>query len=328
METSRFKRIFAAKSLTLILVAIVIILFFYIMNSNYLGNDNIRGILNAVSLSGTIAVGMACLLIGGQVDLAAGAEGCLAGILAALMINAGMPWPLAMIIAIAYGAAAGLITSFLVNVLNLLAFISTIALSSIYQGIIKVLTNNQTISVSNQSFWKLGSTNFYGIPLPFIIMIALLVIYGVILSYTRFGRSIYMCGGNKQAARLAGMNPKKITAILFANCGAISALGGVVLTARMHSGTPTSVIGSEFDAITAAVLGGIAFSGGTGSMFGCFLGLIILTCFNNGLTVINVPTYWQTVARGVLLILALVVDVFRERSRLRSLKASKQSLTA
>ena len=325
MKSSRLKQIFGAKSTTLVLVVFVIIVFFYSMNNNYLGRDNIRGILNSISLSGTIAVGMACLLIGGQVDLAAGAVGCMAGILVAFFINFGIPWPIAVLLSVLFGVVAGLITSFLVNVLRFMAFISTIALASIYQGFIKVLTNNQSISMNDSPFKGLGSTVILGIPLPFIIMVVLLVVYGIMLSYTRFGRSIYMCGGNLSAARLAGLNPKKISTMLFVNCGAISSLGGVILASRMHAGTPSNVIGSEFDAITGAVLGGIAFTGGSGSMFGCFLGLLVINTFNNGLTIIGVREYWQTVARGGLLIIALTIDVYRERARLRSLKEPRQN---
>jgi len=324
MSNSRFKQILGIKSISLILVVIVVIAFFYFMNNNYLGIGNVRGILNAISLSGTIAVGMACLLIGGQVDLSAGAVGCLAGILVAFFINAGIPWPLAVIAAILFGVVAGLITSFLVNVLRFMAFISTIALSSIYQGVIRVLTNNQSIPIQDSPFKGLGSTIVIGVPLPFLIMVILMIIYGVILSYTRFGRSIYMCGGNLSAARLAGMKPKRISTALFINCSAISALGGIIMASRMHAGNPTDVIGSEFDAITGAVLGGIAFTGGSGSMFGCFMGLLVINCFNNGLTILNVRGFWQTIARGALLILALTIDVYRERARLHSLKEPKQ----
>ena len=122
-----------------------------------------------------------------------------------------------------------------------------------------------------------------------------------------------MIGGNPEAARLAGLNPKKISTILYVIAAMIAAFAGVMMTTRMHSGQPAGGAGSEFDAITAAILGGVAFSGGKGNLAGCFIGLLIMQCFNNGLTVINVSSFWQTVAKGLLLIAALIFDYFRRK---------------
>lgn len=317
------KKILASKSVSLIAVLIVVIVVFSILNPNYLSRDNIGSILNTMSLAGTLAVGLGCLLISGQINLAAGAEGCLGGLFAAMLIQAGLPWPFAVVIALLFGVAAGLLTSFLCNALNFMAFIVTIALQTIYRGAGLAMTNSQNVAIADQSFWKVGSTMVFGvIPLPFIIMAALMIIYAFILNYTRFGRKVYMCGSNSNAARLAGINPKVIHTLLFINCSVISALGGIVFSARMHSASPNNVFGTEFDAITGAVLGGIAFSGGTGGMFGCFLGLLLLSCFNNGMVGIGLQSYWSIVARGALLVIALAVDHFREVSRKNALKAA------
>ena len=323
MNNSGLKRIFASKNVTLVLVLLAVIAFFRILNPYYLGWDNIGGILNTMSLAGTIAVGLGCLLISGQIDLSAGAVGCLGGVFAALLMRAGLPWPVAVLIAILYGVAAGLITSLLCNVFNFAAFIATIALQSIYKGVGLVLTNGQNIPVSSSPFWALGSASIFGIPAPFLIMAALYIIYGFLLKYMRFGRRIYMCGGNQNAARLAGIDPKKIHTALFINCGVISSIGGIVLAANMHAGGPNNVFGTEFDAITGAVLGGISFTGGKGGMLGCFLGILILSCFNNGMVGIGLKSYWSLVARGALLVIALTVDYFRESARQRALKAAK-----
>lgn len=320
---TKLKKQLASKNATLIAVLVVVIVVSCLLNPNYLGKDNIGSILNTMSLAGTLAVGLGCLIISGQINLAAGAEGCLGGLIAAMLIRAGLPWPAALVFALLYGVVAGLITSYLCNVLNFTAFIVTIAMQSVYKGIGLALTNSQNVAINNQSFWEIGSTMVFGvIPLPFVIMVALFIIYGLILSYTRFGRKVYMCGGNSNAARLAGINPKKIHTALFINCSVISALGGVILSARMHSASPSNVFGTEFDAITGAVLGGIAFTGGSGGMFGCFLGLLLLSCFNNGMVGAGLQSYWSIVARGVLLVIALAIDYFRELSRRNALKAS------
>ena len=322
---SRIKGIFRYKGITLLFALVVVVVFYWLINNSYLTMINIRGMMNAASLAGTLAVGIGCLLISGNVNLAAGAEGMLGGVLVALLIKGGVPWPLAVILIILAGAAAGAFTAFLVNKLNFMAFIATIGLSSVYQGLGYIITGSENVAISNEAFYQLGSTLILGIPLPFIIMAALFVIYGVMLSSTRFGRKIYMCGGNRNAARLAGINPKKVTTILFMNSSAISALGGCILASRMHAGAPSGVLGYEFDAITAAVLGGIAFMGGSGGMLGCFLGLMLIAAVNNGLQAINVQAYWQITFQGLLLLLALTLDYFNERSRQKALRATDKT---
>ena len=317
------KRILSSQNVTLIFVLLAVIAFFRTLNPYYLSADNIRSILNTMSLAGTLAVGLACLLISGQINLAAGAEGCFGAIIAALLMQAGVPWPAAVLGALLFGAASGLLTSFLCNVLNFVAFIATIAMQSVYKGAGMVITNAQNLPISDQVFWKIGASTYLGIPVPFIIMSVLFIIYGFILTYTRFGRRVYMCGGNPSAARLAGISTKKMHTILFVNCSAVSALGGVVLAATMHASSPNNVFGTEFDAITGAVLGGVAFTGGKGGLPGCFLGILLLSCFNNGMVGIGLASFWSLVARGALLIIALALDYFRESSRRKKLSAAK-----
>ncbi len=318
------RKLFQAKSFTLIIVLVVIILFFFIMNRNYLAPDNISNILNAASLTGTLAVGITCVLISGNADLSAGSVGMMGGVLVAMFLKTGMPWPVALLLALIYGAICGGINAILVNVFNFMPFIATLAMASVWKGIGYVLTDSQNVAISNQAYWGIGSIRVLGIPMPFVITIILLIVYGFILNYTRVGRKIYMCGGNRNAARLAGINPKKISTGLFINCSTIAALGGAVLAARMHTGSPSAVLGQELKGITASVLGGVAFTGGSGGMLGCFIGLLLLTCFNNGLTVVGLNSYWQIVASGLLLILALVLDFYREKSRIKKLKAMEK----
>jgi ribose transport system permease protein len=321
-NTSRIKRLFSGKTFTLFIVLIAVVIMFYIINQNYLSLDNIKNILYQASLSGTLVVGIACLFISGNIDLSTGAIGMFGGLIVAFLLQTGMPWVWALLITMGYGLVAGAINAFWSGVLGFFPFISTLAMASAWSGLGLVLTNAQNIAISNKSFWMLGSTAVFGIiPLPFFIMLALFIIYGFILSSTRFGRRMYMCGGNRNAARLAGINPKKVSTILFLNNGAIAALGGAIMASRMHMASPSAVIGSEMDGITAAILGGIAFHGGGGGMFGCFIGLLLLNSFKNGLVVAGLDPYWQIVASGVLLIAALVLDFFREKRRIKTLKA-------
>jgi ribose transport system permease protein len=327
-KNNTFKRIIGGKNFTLIIVWAVVVLIFFLINKNYLSLDNIRNIFNSAFISGTIAVGMACLLISGQIDLSAGNTAMMAGVIIAFLLKGGMPWVPALIITLLFGCVVGLLNAFLANGLNFMSFISTLALSQAFGGLGLVLTNAQNIAISNRSFWDLGSINvLYVFPLPFFIAVVLLIVYGFILSSTRFGRRMYMAGGNRNAARLAGINPKKITSILFVNNSAIACLAGALMAARMHMGSPQPIT-ADLDAITAAVLGGISFMGGGGGMSGVFIGLLLLNSFKNGLVVVGLDSYYQVVASGVLLIAALTLDFFREKSRIKALKASKNAALA
>ena len=323
------KKLLASKEFTLIIVWAVIVLIFFFINKNYLSLDNIRNIFNSAFVMGTIAVGMSCLLISGGIDLSAGNTGMMAGVIIAFLLQAKMPWVPALLITLVFGAVTGLINAAFANGLNFMPFISTLAISTAYGGLALVLTNAQNIAISNRAFWALGSTNVLEIfPLPFFITIVLMAIYGYIMMNTRFGRRMYMAGGNPNAARLAGINPKKITTMLYINNSVISCIAGALMAARMHMGSPSAIAGSDLDAITAAVLGGVSFMGGGGNMVGVFIGLLLLNSFKNGLVVVGLDSYYQVVASGLLLIAALTLDFFREKSRIKNLKAAKNAALA
>jgi ribose transport system permease protein len=319
------KRIIHAKELTLILVLIVVLLIFYTINNNYLSLGNVRNIFNSAFLMGFLALGASCLLIGGKIDLSAGNTGMMAGVIIAMLLAARLHWIPALLLTLVFGAVTGLINSFFINVLKFAPFISTLAISSVYAGLGLVLTGAWNIAISrthHSSFLALGSINLGIFPLPFFILIVLMVIYGIILKYTVFGRRVYMIGGNASAARLAGINPVKITTILYINNGMIASLAGALFAARMHMGSPMAVTGADLDGITAAILGGVAFTGGRGTMLGVFVGLLLLTSFQNGLVVAGLDPYVQVVARGLLLIAALILDHYRESAGQKALKTA------
>jgi len=318
------KKIINMKEFTLIIVLAAVIYLFWAINHNYLSMNGIRGIFNSGFIMGILAVGIACLLISGKIDLSTGNTGMLAGIIIAFLLNAGVPWVLALLITFVFGAVTGLINAFFVNGLNFAPFISTLAISTIYGGVALIVTFAANIPINNKSFMLLGSTNIWIFPLPFFIAIILMIVYGVIMAYSGFGRRAYMTGGNANAARLAGINPKKITSILFVNNGVTACLAGALMTSRMNMGSPSSVTGTDLDAITAAVLGGVAFTGGSGNMFGVFIGLVLISCFQTGLIVAGLNPYVQVMAKGLLLVAALVLDYYRESARIKSLNASQK----
>ncbi|MDR0838724.1 MAG: ABC transporter permease [Oscillospiraceae bacterium] len=314
------------KGVTLVIVIAVVVIFFSILKKEYLSWDNIRGIMYAMSLTGTITCGMACLMMSGSIDLASGAEGMMGGLVCAMLIARGMAFPLAIVLCLLMGAVFGLINAFLSNVMNFMPFIATMAMSSVWQGVGAIISGNSTIMITDRAFWKIGATNLWIFPLPFIVMVVLLLVYGWLISNTKIGRQLLLCGGNRNAARLAGINFNKISTIFFVNNGVIACIGGIILASRMHNGTVGNVVGAEMDGMVAAIIGGVSFLGGGSSGMGVlFLGILMLTCFKSGLYIINLNAYWMVCANGVLLVIALIVDFLRERARLRSLKAAPHS---
>ena len=306
--------IFQSNEILMVIVLLIVIAIFAVMNKNYLSAANFTNILMAASTIGLLAIGETFLIIAGHIDLASAHTASLFGVMAALLVNNNMPWGLALIISVLCGAIVGLCNSILVNVFELQPFIATLAMSQVCQGAAYLICDGKSQPVANAAFNKLGTMRIIGIPLPAIIMIIFFVIFGFILAKTVFGRSVYMIGGNPEAARLAGLNPKKISTILYLISSMIAAFAGVLMTAKMHSGQPSGGSGAEFDAITASILGGVAFTGGKGNLVGCFIGLLVMQCFNNGLTVVKVSSFWQVVAKGLLLIGALIFDYIRRKS--------------
>jgi len=315
-KKSVFRSVVRSKSIPLLIVLAAVLGLFYAIKPAYLSANNIRNIMNACSLTGMIAIGMGVLLISGNVDLSAASTGMFSSVILALLLRSGMFWIPALIIAVLFGVASGVINALLSFRLKIMPFIVTIAMASFWQGLGGFITNNQSIPIASTGYTAIGSYRVFGLlPLPFVIYIAFALIYGYMLRFSNFGRKIYMCGGSPAAAHLAGINVRRINSILMINCGAISALGGCILSARLKTVSSVSVIGTDFDSITACCLGGIAFMGGEGGMLGAALGVLLLSSFKNGLTIVGFSTYWQLVVSGVLLIVALSVDYVSTKLR-------------
>lgn len=297
---------------TLLVILALVLAVFSVLNRNYFGAANLTNIFYAATTVGLLAIGETFLIIGGHIDLSCASLGAMSGVLIALLLRGGMAWPLALLIVLLVGAAVGVVNSVLANRFRIQPFIATLAVSSICSGFGYILSNGRTISITNGAFIQLGIHKLFGaIPVPAIILVVFFLVFGFLLSRTTFGRKVYIIGGNAEAAELAGISPQRISTVLYVISSVIGALAGSILAARMHVGAPTAVEGSDFDAITAAILGGVAFTGGKGTMGGCFIGLMIIQCFNTGLSVVGVSSFWQSVAKGMLLLFALIFDYFR-----------------
>ncbi|NLO84558.1 MAG: ABC transporter permease [Clostridiales bacterium] len=322
----RLKKTISGDKLILLGATLVVFILFTALNKNFLSWTNFVNILVATSLVGLIAIGHTYLIIAGQNDLSPGSLAAFSGVLAALLVSNGVNLILAFIITIIAGALVGVFNAFMVNRIKLQAFIATLVTQSIVRGFAYILRGGKPVAISNKAFIQIGKARFLDIPATVWIMIVAFIIFGFILSNTRFGRSIYAIGGNQDAARLAGLNPKRIVLLSFVMMGVLCAIGGIVFAARMNSGQPAANVNLEFDAITAVVLGGVSFTGGVGSMGGTLIGVFLIQAFNTGLTMVNVPSFWQYVAKGALLLFALTSDYLRKQNRERQLlEASKRN---
>lgn len=308
----------------LVLIAAIVVVFalFTSINPNFLSWQNIVNLLVAASLVGLVAIGHTYLIIAGQNDLSPGSLAALSGVLCALLVSWGIPLVGAIPLTIVVAALVGVFNAWMINKIKLQAFIATLVTQSIVRGFAYIICIGKPIAISNKNFILLGKLRFLDIPLSVWVMLIAMLIFGFILAKTKFGRSVYAIGGNQDAARLAGLNPQRIVTVCFVMMGVLCAIGGIIFAGRMNSGQPAANVNLEFDAITAVILGGVSFNGGVGSMGGTMLGILLIQAFNTGLTMVNVPTFWQYVARGALLLFALTSDYIRKQNRNKELLAA------
>ena len=309
----------------LLCAMLLVVIVFTALNPNFLSYTNFINILVAASLTGLVAIGETYLIIAGLNDLSPGSVAAFSGVLAALFVSTfALPFPLAILLTVVIAMTAGLFNAWMVSNIKLQPFIATLITQAMFRGFAYIICDGRPVAISNEAFITLGKLRIggsQGVPITVIILIIAFIFFGYILAKTRFGRSIYAIGGNPDAARLAGLNPRKIIYISYIMMSCLCAVGGVIFAARMNSGQPAACVNLEFDAITAVILGGVSFSGGVGNMGGTVLGVILLQAFNTGLTMVGVSTFWQYVARGSLLLAALVFDYVRKVNREKKLLA-------
>jgi len=325
-DKTKLRKLIGGDKLILIAAIVVVFALFTTLNKNFLSTTNLVNILVAASLVGLVAIGHTYLIIAGQNDLSPGSLAAFSGVLAALLVSKGVNFFAALVITIIAGALVGILNALMVNKIHLEAFIATLVTQSVIRGFAYIICGGKPIAISNKTFITIGKLRMAGIPFSVWIMLAAIAISGFILAKTKFGRSIYAIGGNRDAARLAGLNPERIVITSFVMMGIMCAIGGTIFAARMNSGQPAANVNLEFDAITAVILGGVSFTGGVGSMGGTILGVILIQAFNTGLTMVNVPSFWQYVAKGLLLLFALSSDFLRKKNREKKLlEASKKN---
>lgn len=304
-----------------VLVALIVLsIIIAILSPDFLKVGNLMNIARQSAINSLIAVGMLLAILTAGIDLSVGSILALSTVVTAILIkNLGINPILGMIVGLGVGAFLGLLNGLMLTKLHLPhPFISTLGMMNIARGLALILTKATPISGFPPVVQFIGAANVGVVPVSFIVVIVVYIIYHIFLTRTPTGRYIYAVGGNIEAARLSGINVEKVLVIVYTLSGFMAAMGGLVLMGRVNAAYPLAGLGYEMDAIAAVIIGGASFMGGVGTVWGTFVGAIIITVIRNGLNLLGVSAEWQTVIIGVVIIGAVYMDVLRRRMEARS----------
>ncbi|EIF8948606.1 ribose ABC transporter permease [Vibrio cholerae] len=297
------------KSLIALLFLVVVVSF---LNPNFFTVDNILNILRQTSVNAIIAVGMTLVILTAGIDLSVGSVLALCGAFAATLVAMEVPVLVAVPTALLAGAALGAISGIIIAKGKVQAFIATLVTMTLLRGVTMVYTDGRPISTgftdTADTFAWFGTGYALGIPVPVWLMVVVFAGAWYLLNHTRFGRYVYAVGGNESATRLSGINVDRVKIGVYAICGLLAALAGIIVTSRLSSAQPTAGMGYELDAIAAVVLGGTSLMGGKGRIMGTLIGALIIGFLNNALNLLDVSSYYQMIAKAVVILLAVLVD--------------------
>lgn len=297
------------KSLIALLFLVVVVSF---LNPNFFTVDNLLNILRQTSVNAIIAVGMTLVILTAGIDLSVGSVLALCGAFAATLVAMEVPVLVAVPTALLAGAALGAISGIIIAKGKVQAFIATLVTMTLLRGVTMVYTDGRPISTgftdTADTFAWFGTGYALGIPVPVWLMVMVFAGAWYLLNHTRFGRYVYAVGGNESATRLSGINVDRVKIGVYAICGLLAALAGIIVTSRLSSAQPTAGMGYELDAIAAVVLGGTSLMGGKGRIMGTLIGALIIGFLNNALNLLDVSSYYQMIAKAVVILLAVLVD--------------------
>lgn len=283
---------------------------------SFMTMNNWLTILRTVSTTGFLALGVMLTIMLGGIDLIAGAMIACSGCLVVVsMERLGLPMVVAIAFGLLLGIVAGCINGTIIAYAGIHPFVVTLAMQSILRGSAYLIANGQPVPLyTNETFPKIGTGLAFGfIPYPIIYMLIFFFLQYMLLNKTKLGRYIYAVGGNETAARFSGINIKKVKIIVWTISGFLASFAGIVLAARLSSGQPSTSVGAETDAIAGCVLGGTSMYGGVGNTGGVLIGILVIGVISNGLTLMHVDSNWQYVVKGVIILLAVYIDMMRQR---------------
>lgn len=307
-------------------LVIIVSLAFSLFTPTFRSVDNVLQICLSAAIYVVLAMGLSCVLIAGATDLSAGSVVAISGMTCCIAIrdfNATLT--VGVLVGLATGVLCGLINGLLATKLGIVPFIATLGTQWIFRGFTNILGAGKPVSVRGaiheglaDKFYFIGGGRFLGIPVPVYIFVVCGIILSFVLSKTVYGRNLYAAGSNAEAARLSGINVTKTSIIAYLICDGMAGLAGVILAARLVSAQTNAGTGYEFEGIFAAVIGGVSLAGGEGTILGAICGAFVVAILRNGLNLNGVNSFWQQVILGVIIVIAVYIDVRRVRSQAKA----------
>lgn len=289
---------------------ILLVIIISALNSAFLEPSNLFNLLRQVSINGLIAFGMTFVILTGGIDLSVGSTLALSSAMVAILMVSGVDSIIALLLGCIFGAVLGAVNGLLITLGKMAPFIATLATMTVFRGLTLVITDGNPITNLNggYAFQLFGRGYFLGIPVPAVTMFVTFIILYILLHKTVFGRQTYAMGGNEKAAFISGIKVNKLKIMIYSLAGLMSAMAGAILTSRLNSAQPTAGMSYELDAIAAVVLGGTSLTGGKGRILGTLIGVLIIGVLNNGLNLLGVSSFYQQVVKGVVIIIAVLID--------------------
>lgn len=312
-------KIYFKENLGIIVAFLVLCVFLSVFpktSVSFFTRQNIFNVLRQISTNLFLACGMTMVIILGGIDLSVGSIIALSGCISAgCVARYNLPLPIALLMGLLVGLLVGMFNGAVISKTTIPAFIVTLATMNIAKGLAYVYTGGSPVRVVTKE-WQFLGAGYVGIfPTPVVILVIVLIITAIIMNKTKMGRHMYAVGGNQQAAEFSGIKVEKVKFFVHAFSGLMAGLAGIVLASRMYSGQPTAGDGAEMDAIAAVVVGGTSMAGGSGKIGGTIIGGLIIGVLNNGLNLLNVNSFWQYVVKGVVILLAVFLDYFRNKGK-------------
>lgn len=291
-----------------ILGLVLLCLIISIISPRFLTVSNLRNVFTQISVNAVISIGMTFVILTGGIDLSVGSIVAISGAGAASIIKStGSIW-IGITAAILIGAVVGFINGIVISKGKLQAFIATLATQTIFRGVTYVFTGGNPISGLKDEVVALANSRILGIPVLVIITIIVLLICAYILNQTKYGRYVYAIGGNEDSSRLSGINVDKVKTLVYVISGITAGIAGAIVMSRIGSAAPTAGNGYELDAIAAIVIGGTNLTGGEGSIWGTVIGILIIGILSNGLNLMDVSAFYQTIVKGIVILIAVLID--------------------
>lgn len=311
-------RLFGSSTSAITIALIICIVIMSIISDRFLTTSNIYNIVAQSAVVGIAAVGGTLIIITGGIDLSVGAALGLSGILAGLVMQSGQSGFVGMLVAVVVAAGVGAFNGASITWLRLAPFIVTLAVLGMARGLTLQVSQGQSVYNLPTDFTVLGGGTIAGIPISALLTLAVFVLGHLLLTKTVFGHKVFAVGGNREAARLAGINVSRVTFLVYVIAGICVGLASIVLVGRLGSATPTGGTGVELQVIAAVVIGGTSLFGGKGSMLGTLVGVLLIGVINNGLTLLNVSPFLVQFMQGVLIFVAVLLDAFNTRRLARA----------